>query len=109
VRDDQERLLDILEAIGNIERRLNHGRQEFIKDELLQVWVIHHISIIGEAANGTTADFRRAHPEIPWADIISTRNFLVHQYFGVDLQQIWDTVTNDLPKLKHQITSLLKH
>jgi uncharacterized protein with HEPN domain len=51
MRGDRERLLDILEAIENIARRVGSDREAFFKDELLQVWAIHHIQIVGEAAN----------------------------------------------------------
>jgi uncharacterized protein with HEPN domain len=107
LRKDKDRLLDILEAIENIQKRLTTGRDVFIQDELLQVWAVHHIQIIGEAAASISGDLRARHPQIPWADVISMRNVLVHEYFGIDLNEIWDTVTNDLPKLKQQIDDIL--
>jgi uncharacterized protein with HEPN domain len=107
MRDDRERLLDILEAIGKIEQRAC-GRDSFLADELLQVWVIHHIQIIGEAASGLSAEFRERFPSIPWADIIAMRNVLVHQYFGIDREEVWASVQTDIPALKASVSSILK-
>ena len=108
MRYDRDRLLDILEAIENIQKRLSHSQEDFLADELLQVWAIHHIQIIGEAAANLSSSLRTHYPDLPWSDIVSMRNVLVHQYFGIDPEQIWDTVTIDLPKLKHQIQAVLK-
>jgi uncharacterized protein with HEPN domain len=65
VRRDEERLRDILDAIGRIEREAARGRQAFDTDELVQVWMIHHIGVIGEAARALTAPLRERHPDIP--------------------------------------------
>jgi len=74
---------------------------------MVQVWVIHHLQIIGEAVRGISSEFRTAHLEIPWADIIGMRNILIHQYFGIDKDAVWKVVEHDLPILKelflHQI------
>lgn len=107
MRDDRERLLDILEAIERIERYTGRGRPAFEHDELLQIWVVHHLQIIGEAARKLSDAFRAAHTPIPWAQIIALRNVLVHDYFGVDVEEIWAAVERDLPALKAQVKDLL--
>jgi uncharacterized protein with HEPN domain len=56
VRSDKDRLLDILEAINNIEKYLKNNQERFFEDELIQVWVVHHLQIIGEAANNLSDD-----------------------------------------------------
>jgi len=83
------------------------GKDTFIGDELLQVWIVYHIQIIGEAANHISDSLRDQHPDVPWPDIVGMRNVLVHQYFGIDLVQIWDTVRIDLPILKAKIRTIL--
>jgi uncharacterized protein with HEPN domain len=108
MRDPKERLRDILEAIGNIERYAARGRPAFERDELIQVWVFHHIQIIGEAAGQLGRDFQAAYPEVPWPQIVAMRNVLVHEYFGVDLGEVWKTVERDLPQFKRAIERLLK-
>ncbi len=107
MRDDRGKLLDILEAIEKIQERLSVDREVFFGDEMLQVWAVHHIEIIGEAASRLTKELRDQHAAIPWADIISMRNLLVHQYFGIDLDQVWESVLLDLPKLHKDIRDIL--
>lgn len=74
---------------------------------MLQVWVVHHIEIIGEAASLISKDLRDRYSAISWADIVSMRNLLIHQYFGIDLDQVWDTVLIDLPRLSNDIRDIL--
>jgi len=107
LRDDRAWLLDILEALSNIEKYAARGERAFCEEELIQVWIIHYIQVAGEAANQLSDSFKRNHTDIPWKSIIGMRNVLVHQYFGLDLGEIWDTVTNDLPLLKAMIQELL--
>jgi uncharacterized protein with HEPN domain len=106
VRRDRERLSDILEAIEAIEQKTCVDKETFDRDEMLQVWVVHHIQIIGEAAAALSKDFRARYTDIPWADTISMRNVLVHHYFGIDYEQIWDTVMIDIPILKEKIRKI---
>ncbi len=107
MRDDRERLLDILEAIERIQRYASRGRDAFLTDELLQTWVVHHVQIIGEAARRVSETLKAAHPEIPWPAIVAMRHVLVHQYFDVDPQEVWLTVDRDLPDLKRKLDAIL--
>jgi uncharacterized protein with HEPN domain len=100
-------LLDILEAIDKIEKYASAGETAFFKEELIQVWIIHYLQIIGEAANHLSAEIRMRHIEIPWAKIVAMRNVMVHHYFGIDLKEVWNTVCIDLPDLKAKMTELL--
>lgn len=103
MRDDRERILDMLEAIENIERHAGKGREAFEKDELIQTWVVHHLEIIGEAASRLGAEIRSLHPEVPWARIVAMRNVLAHEYFGIDLEEVWQVVERDLDELKQRL------
>ena len=105
MRDDRERLLDVIEAIERIERVSVRGREYFYNDEMAQVWIIHHLQIIGEAVRGISSEFKAEKPGIPWTDIIGMRNVLVHHYFGIDRDAVWNVVEHDLPELKRQILS----
>ena len=107
MRDDAGRLQDILDSIQRIEERISVGRQRFENDEMLQVWVVYHLQIIGEAARSMSQALRVAHPEIPWTDVIAMRNLLVHEYFGVDLEEVWSTAVNDLPLLRPKVAAML--
>ena len=86
MRSDRERLLDILDAVANIDRHVSgRSKDDLAADELLQVWVVHHLQIIGEAASKLGRDFHQTHPVLEWASIVAMRNILVHEYFGIDL------------------------
>jgi uncharacterized protein with HEPN domain len=104
MRDDHGRVLDIIEAIARIEKVSSRGRDLFFQDEMVQVWVIHHLQIIGEAVRGISPEFKSSHPEIPWVEIIGMRNILVHHYFGIDRDAVWKVVEHDLPLLKEQFS-----
>jgi len=108
MRDPKERLRDILDAIARIERYAARGREAFEQDELIQVWIVHHLKVIGEAAAQRGRNFHDAHPEVPWPQIVAMRNILVHEYFGVDLREVWNAVERDLPKYKRAIEGLLE-
>lgn len=68
---------------------------------------MHHILIIGEAASKLSDLFKKQYDEIPWSQIINMRNILVHEYFGIDEEEVWNTVTRDLPVLKEKIQEFL--
>ena len=108
MRDDRERLQDILEAIERIERYSAKGRKAFESDELVQNWIVRHLQIIGAATRSLSLDLREKHPDISWSKIIGMRNILVHDYFGIDVDVVWSAVERDLPELKRKITALLK-
>ena len=108
MRDDPGRLRDILEAIAKIQVYVQEGRERFDETELHQVWIVHHLQIIGEAARALSKEVRDAHPKVPWSDVIGMRNILVHEYFSVDLDEIWDTAVNDLPSLRLQVEEMLR-
>lgn len=109
MRDDRARLLDILEAIEKIEQRATTSKEQFLANELLQVWMIHHIQIIGEAAAHLPSSVRACSPSIPWEDVIAMRNVLVHQYFGIDLEEVWSTLVSEIPQLKTSMEGLLQN
>lgn len=107
MKRDRQRLEDILEAIERIERYSSVGRSSFDRDELVQTWVVHHLQIIGEAVRGLSEEIRSAHPDVPWAQIAAMRNILVHDYFGIDLEEVWAAVARDVPALKAKVAEIL--
>ena len=107
MRDPKERLQDILEAIAAIERYAARDRAAFERDELLQSWFVRHLQIIGEAARALSESVRALAPEVPWPQIIGMRNILVHGYFEVDTDIVWNAVKNDVPALKPALERLL--
>lgn len=106
MRSDRERILDILEAIDRIRDRAR-TKKAFTEDELIQVWVVHHLEIIGEAAGNVSEDLRRNHPEVPWTLMAAQRNQLVHAYFRIDSEEVWRTMDRELPRLKEDLKPIL--
>lgn len=78
MRDDRDRLQDILDAVAAIRSRCGRDRAHFDGDELLRVWCLHHLQLIGEAASGLSEDLRQRHGEVPWREIVGVRNVIVH-------------------------------
>jgi uncharacterized protein with HEPN domain len=102
MRNDRERLLDMLDAIERIERHAAGGREAFEQDELIQTWVVHHLQIVGEAAAKLGRQFHVSHPQIPWAEVTAMRNVLVHDYFGIDLKAVLGSGGARPPRLEGQ-------
>ena len=107
MRDDREWLADIYEAINNIEKYALRGRDAFLQEELIQVWMRYHFQVLGEAARNMSGHFKGEHPDIPWSEIIAFRNMLIHHYFGLDPEVVWDIITQDLPPLKRKVEAIL--
>ncbi len=103
MRRDSERLADILEAADKMSLRVAKGRQAFDADEDVQIVLVHLIQVIGEAASGLSDELTAQHPEVPWRQIVATRNRVVHGYFEVDLDILWDVAVIDVPRLADQV------
>ena len=71
MRSDRDRLVDINKAIQRILEKIPAKKEEFTHSDLLQVWILYHIQVIGEAANGVSPEFQKKHNKIPWKDIIA--------------------------------------
>jgi uncharacterized protein with HEPN domain len=109
MRSERERLLDILEAIERIEKYAEEGKEAFEANELIQTWIVHHITIIGEPCRTLPDEFQARYANVPWADMVGMRNILVHHYFGIDTDAVWSVVERDLPELKMNIQTILKN
>lgn len=81
---------------------------EFKKNELVIDAVIRNFEIIGEASNSVPLVVQNAHLDVPWRQIIGLRNLLIHEYFGVDVDAVWQTVHADLPALELKLLALIK-
>jgi uncharacterized protein with HEPN domain len=80
-----------------------------MNDWVVQDAVIRNIEVIGEALKSVDDDFKSDYPEIPWIQAKRMRNLLAHEYFRVDVEQVWMTVKNNLPELKEQVFKILEH
>ena len=101
-------LRHILDAINRIKKYVEGVEYDsFLNNNLVQAGVIREIEIIGEATKRLSQDFRNKYPEIPWKKITGTRDKLIHDYLGVDLDAVWDTVEKDIPLLKDGIEDII--
>ena len=82
-------------------------RVDLDQDRKIALSITRLVEVIGEAAGKISKEFQSVHPEIPWAVIVSMRNHLIHAYFDVDTEQVWDTVRDDLPPLISTLEGLL--
>ncbi|HET8808924.1 MAG TPA: DUF86 domain-containing protein [Flavobacteriaceae bacterium] len=104
------RLEHIQECISKIEElvRILKTYENFEEKWIEQDSVIRNFEIIGEASNHISDDLKAKHPDIAWSEMKGMRNFMTHEYFGLQLDTIWDAAVNDIPILKKQIQSILQ-
>lgn len=108
MRRDEVYLLDMLIAARKALKFVEGiDRNEFEDNELVQNAVMRPLEIIGEVSARISTGFRKAHPNIPWRDMVGLRNRLIHEYFRIDFGSVWDTIHNDLPELIQQIEPLI--
>ena len=108
-REDTVRLRHMLdaaqEAVSFVQGK---KRGDLDTDRKLVLSLIRLVEIIGEAATQITKEFQGAHPALPWPLIVGMRNRLIHAYFDIDLDRIWDTVKDDLPSLISELKKIVK-
>lgn len=107
MKSDKIYLSHIMDAIKDIESFTKKiDKKGFQESKLIQSAVIRQIEIIGEATKNLSPAIRNKHKGIPWKDIAGMRDMLIHEYFGVDLEAVWRTVTEDIPVLKKQLAKI---
>jgi uncharacterized protein with HEPN domain len=107
-KDDLVRLRHMLDAAKEAASfAQNRTRSDLDGNRMLALSLVKSIEIIGEAAARVTKTCQRRYPQIPWPNIIAMRNRLIHTYFDIDLDRVWDTVTDDLPPLIDSLENIL--
>jgi uncharacterized protein with HEPN domain len=109
LRDYRAYLEDILEA-ASAAREYVAGmtREDLAQDRRTRDAVIRNLEIVGEAAKKLPAETKRSHPEVEWKKIAGLRDILIHDYFGIDMDIVWDVVQNKLPPLADQVRRILE-
>jgi uncharacterized protein with HEPN domain len=109
MRRERLYLADIVDTADQIAAFLVEcDRSRFDASDLVQSAVMQKLSVIGEAATHVSADLRLKYPAVPWRNVISFRNILVHSYFGVDWDVVWEAATRNVPALRSQIAAILE-
>lgn len=109
IRDPIIFIKHIIESINNIEEFCKGlTKTEFRKSKLRQNAIVRELEIIGEAVKNLPEGFIKKYPEVAWKEISGTRDIFIHQYFGVDIDIVWDIVKKDIPVLKKQIKKILR-
>lgn len=100
---------DILGRIDLIEDSIDKlSKDKFELNELLADATVRRLEIIGEAVKNIPNDFRKKYSEVPWKDIAGFRDIIVHAYFKIDFDAVWDIIKKDLPDLKKKILKIKK-
>jgi uncharacterized protein with HEPN domain len=108
-RDDAALLLDILEAARNACSFVEGmNLEQFRVSPLHQHDVVRALQTAGQAARSVFPQYQALHPALPWSSMVAMRNYLVHEYFRVDVETVWKTVHEDLPPLIEQIESWVR-
>ena len=109
MRHEPSYLKDILSACAKIEAIVAATSEElFLKDEVLPAAVLHHLTVIGEAVSHLSDELRERHTQVPWKKIVAIRHRIVHAYFDLDWQILWDAAIGDIPELRQQLAEILK-
>ena len=107
-RADKDFLYDIQEAVRRIKIYTHEMTyEEFLADTRTQDTVIRNIEIIGEATKKLSVELRTQYPDVPWKEMTGTRDRLIHNYFGVDIEVVWKISIDELSNLTLQITEIL--
>jgi uncharacterized protein with HEPN domain len=109
LRTDRVCIRHILDASKEaVEFAKGRSRAELDSDRKLNLSIVRLLEVIGEAARGLSDEFRTQHPELPWKKMVGMRDRLIHGYYDVDLDVVWETVTEDLPGLVAKLEQILR-
>jgi uncharacterized protein with HEPN domain len=107
VKEDRVYLLHIQDAIEQISRYTVDGKDEFLGDRKTQDAVVRNLEIIGEAVKQLSPALRSKHADVPWKRVVGMRDKMIHDYFGVDWQLVWEVVEKDLHALAEKVRSIV--
>ena len=106
MKDDATRLRHIRECIERITEWTTQGREDFVRNPILQEAVARQLEVIGEASKALSDEIRSKHHEIPWKGMAGLRDILIHDYDVIDVEEVWRVVVEDLPQLRKKLASI---
>src|SRR4051794_9669008 len=108
MKNDRVYLEHIRDALGDIKAYASSGRETFFAEVMRQDATLRKLGVIGEAVKKLSDDAKSRQPDIRWKQIAGMRDWVIHNYFGVNLEIVWNAVETDLPVLSEAIEALLK-
>ncbi len=105
---DKLYLTHIRDSVEKIDQVAQEGREAFLQEFRLHDSVIRNFEIIGEATKHLSEESKALQPQIPWKDVAGFRDILIHQYFGIDLEEVWRIIDQSLPALRQAVSNLLE-
>lgn len=108
MKDDRIYLLHIRDAIDRVLDYIAGGKAAFFGDRKTQDAVVRNLEVIGEAVKNLSENLRSEHPQIPWKRIAGMRDKMIHEYFGIDQDLVWEVVDRELKDLKGKVQTILQ-
>ena len=109
MRHDRQRLQDILDAARLIQEfASNRTKSDLERDALFQSGVLHQLYLIGEATNRLSESLKNKFPQVPWSSIYGFRNRIAHEYFRLDMDVVWQTISVDIPELALGVAGIVE-
>ena len=108
MKDDRVYLAYILDCIGRIEQYVADGRESCMTSTLIQDAVNRNLQVLAQSSQRISDDIKTAHPEIEWRALVAFRNILVHDYLGINLDQVWELFEPELATLKQEIEAVMQ-
>lgn len=108
MKQDHVYLLHIRDAIDRALSYTAEGKQAFFADPRTQDAVIRNLEVVGEAVKNLSENLKARHATVPWKRIAGMRDKMIHEYFGVNLQLVWDAIEQELSPLKKEIEAILR-
>jgi len=110
LKDDVVFIRHILEEVNYIIRKTGSlSYEDFVNDETLTKAVARSLEIIGEATKNLSVSFREKHPDVRWRELAGLRDKLIHQYWGVNLEIVWDVIRNLIPGIEEKLKRILEN
>lgn len=106
IKDNGLHIEHVLECIDRVQKYTRGGREEFFTDIQKQDAVLRNLQILAESSQRLSDDVKAKHSDIDWRSLSGFRNVLVHEYFGIRLERVWQIIEKDLPELKRQMETI---